>query len=324
MPILVPMTAHATDSDVIVRNKPLPPSQNPARVYLSRLGAGSRRTMTTALQTLAGLATSGLADATSLDWSALHYQHTQALRAKLLDAYAPATANKLLAALRGVLKEAWRLGQMDAEAYHRAADLPCVKSEKLPRGRALAAGEVRTLFSTASADRSPAGIRDTALLALAYAAGLRRAELVFLDVADFDRETGELRVRGGKGRKDRVGWVTNGSRTALNRWLKLRGNEPGPMFVPVSQTGDLDQRRRLSTQAVYRVLEKRAEAAGIHDVSPHDLRRSFVSDLLDAGADLAVVQRLAGHANIATTSRYDRRGEETKRRTAELLHVPVA
>jgi len=78
----------------------------------------------------------------------------------------------------------------------------------------------------------------------------------------------------------------------------------------------------MTDQSVLSILDRIRRKAKVRPFSPHDFRRSFISDLLDRGADIATVQRMAGHANIQTTARYDRRGEEAKRRAAELLHVP--
>ena len=97
--------------------------------------------------------------------------------------------------------------------------------------------------------------------------------------------------------------------------------DAGPLFLPIDKAGTIAS-RRLTDQAILDILQRRARAASVAPFSPHDLRRSFIGDLLDAGADIATVQHLAGHANVQTTARYDRRGEATKRQAAGLLHVP--
>ena len=302
--------------------RPTPPDQHPAAVYLVRLAPGSRRTMRQALDTIAGLLTGGRCDAVTCDWSALRYQHTAAVRAQLAEHYAPATANKMLAALRGVLQEAWRLGLMGVEEYRRAVDLKPVRGSTLPKGRALAVGELGALFAVCAADPSPAGRRDAALLAVLYGAGLRRSEAAALQLADFEAITGALRIRSGKGRKARLVYLPTESTGLLAAWLAMRGPEPGALFWPVDKTSRL-LRRHLTGQAVLAIVARRAQAADVAAFSPHDLRRSFISDLLDAGADIATVQALAGHANVATTARYDRRGERAKQRAAGLLTIPT-
>ncbi len=80
--------------------------------------------------------------------------------------------------------------------------------------------------------------------------------------------------------------------------------------------------RRLTDQAILVILRKRAKQAGVKRFAPHDLRRTMISSLLDAGADISSVQRLAGHKQITTTARYDVRGEEAKRKAASLIHTP--
>ena len=201
-------------------------------------------------------------DLWTLAWHRLRYQHTAALRSLLAEAYAPATVNKMLAALRGTLKECWRLELMGAEEYHRAADLPAVRGSVLPRGRALSAGELRALLQACARDSTAAGRRDGALVATLYGAGLRRSEAVALEVRDYDPETGALTVRSGKGRKDRMGYAPGGSRAAVEAWLPVRANsnageEEGPLFVPINKAGRLTL-RAMSDQAVLYILRKRA------------------------------------------------------------------
>jgi len=172
------------------------PDANPVDVYLNRLGPGSRRGMSEALDSIARFLTGGTSDAKALDWAAIRYHHTSAVRGWLVKTYAPATAKRIIAALRGVLTESWRLDLMSHDDYARATDIAPVRGENEPRGRALTTEELLRLFHTCSADSSPAGVRYEAILAVLYGLGLRRSELIALDVGDYDREHGTLAIQG--------------------------------------------------------------------------------------------------------------------------------
>lgn len=298
-----------------------PADRHPAAVYLRRLAPGSRRTMRQALDTCAGIITTGRNDAQTCPWPQLRYQHTQSIRAELEARYAPATANKMLAALRGVLRESWKLGLMRAEDYHRATDLAGIRGTRPLRGRALSAGELAALFRACAADPRPNGRRDAAMLALCYGAGIRRSEATSADVAHYDSATGTLRIRG-KGNKVRDVFLPGSAQQAVAAWLAVRGLEPGALFCAVDQKGRL-RPGRITPQVVAQALAKRTQQAALSSsCSPHDLRRTFVSDLLDLGTDLATVQKMAGHANVQTTARYDRRGAVAQQQAAARLHVP--
>ena len=296
--------------------------RHPVAVYLASLSPGSRRCMRTALNLVARTVSGGRCDAGSLDWARLRYAHTAAVRAALAETHAPASVNQALAALKGVLRAAWRLGLLDDRDYTRAIDVPGVRNQVPPRGRAARAGELRALFACCG-DGTTLGARDAALLALAYGCGLRRAEVVALERGDYDEESGSLLVRRGKGGKSRTVYVAGGAGEAVAAWLLLRGEAEGALLWPVLKGGKLVA-RRLSAQTVRDVLEKRARQAGLKSLSPHDLRRTFISDLLEAGADISTVQKLAGHASVTTTTRYDRRGEHAKKKATGLLHVPFS
>lgn len=295
--------------------------QNAAAIYLTSLNSDAgRRTMRQALNLCAGLLSDN-ADALTFAWYELRFQHVTAIRAKLTEAYKPATVNKILAAMRGVLKSAWQAGQMTAEDFHKAASVKGVKNDTLPAGRELTSGEITALMADCASDATNAGARDAAIIALMYSCGLRREEVVTLDLTDFDAESGRLVVKG-KGNKERTAYITGGAARALADWLAVRGDDPGALFVAVNKSGRIVNYKNMTPKTIYKMLAKRAGEAGVKSFSPHDMRRTFVSDLLDAGADITTVSKMAGHSSVTTTARYDRRPEEAKRKAASLLHVP--
>lgn len=298
---------------------PLPLTHHPAAVYLSQLAPRSRRTMRQALNCLAGILTQGRCDAFTLDWSKLRYPQTVALRSVLMEKYSPATANRMLCALRRTLKEAKRLKLMPWEEYADAVDLPNIRGKTLPKGRMLEESEIIALFRVCLEENSPGGKRDAAMIGILMG-GLRRAEVVAVSLEDLNLKTRGLMVRRGKGNEDRMTYLPEGALRAVLDWLQVRGEAPGALLCPVQRYGKVEI-RYMNDQVVMNVLQKRAAQAGVPPFTPHDFRRTFISNLLNT-TDLLTVQQLVGHADPATTAKYNLRGEAVKQEAVGRLHVP--
>ena len=213
------------------------PATSPAQIYLAGLSAGSRQGMGQSLDIIAGILTDDH-DAESFPWWEVTYRDSMSVRIALVERYKPASVNKMLSALRGVLKQTWRLGLIKADAYHRAADVENLRASNLLSGRALASEEIGKLFETCTSDATPKGARDAALLAVLYGCGLRRDELAGLDIEDFDSDDCSIVVQGKRG-KQRTVYLTGRGCRYVEAWLCHRGDAPGPLFCPVDQTGEI-------------------------------------------------------------------------------------
>lgn len=216
------------------------------------------------------------------------------------DDASPATVARKLAAIRGLygfLVRTERVGQNPADLVSSPK-----KAEKLPR--VLSVEQMRSLLERIPAT-TPLQLRDRAMLELAYSCGLRCEEIVNLDLGALDFETEQLRVLG-KGSKERLLPVGEPAQRALESYIE-RGRsalevERGEQALFVSKSG-----RRLSNSDVTRRLGLWArEAALAGGVSPHALRHSFATHLLEGGADLRTIQELLGHSSISTTQVYTR------------------
>jgi integrase/recombinase XerC/integrase/recombinase XerD len=215
---------------------------------------------------------------------------------------APATVARKLAAIRGLFDHLVRIEKVGGNP----ADLvPSPKREqKLPK--VLSAEQLRDLLEKIPA-HTPLELRDRAMLELAYSCGLRCEEVVNLDVGSLDFESERVRVLG-KGNKERLLPVGEPAQRAMRRYLErgrpalttAAGDAEPALFL--SKSG-----RRLSNSDVTRRLGLWVrEAALAGGVSPHSLRHSFATHLLEGGADLRTIQELLGHASISTTQVYTR------------------
>jgi integrase len=279
--------------------------------------------MKDALDWIANIVLSG-ATRETLAWHELRIEHVRAIKARLVQAFQPRTVNRMMSALRGVLLAAWELGQLATEDYQRMKHVKGLKTTELPpAGRTVPIDEVRAVLRAIANQDPPRSWRDQALVIVMFAGGLRRQEASALDTANYDAATGEIRVQRGKGGKFRTTHLPEGYRPWVAPWTSFQHDRGCvPMFVRWNKDQGPTS-TRLAPSGVDYVLGEIVELAGVTDLTPHDLRRTFATDLLENGADILMVQKLMGHADVKTTAIYDRRGEKSKREAVEKLPIAL-
>jgi integrase/recombinase XerC len=213
--------------------------------------------------------------------------------------YTKSTTARKLATLRSFYKFLIRRGHVTLSPL---SQIRTPKQDKrLPR--CLDLEQVQKLLD-APGDADLLSARDKAMLEVLYSSGIRVSELVDLEMADMDLAEGVLRVRG-KGRKERLTPIGSQAIKAIQRYFEIRNSDPRLAGLPTTRVFLNKHGQSLSTRSVRRKLDKYLEAAGLDPgISPHTLRHSFATHLLNNGADLRSVQELLGHQSLSTTQIY--------------------
>lgn len=242
-------------------------------------------------------------------------RHVRAFIAHQVEAgFARSTIARRLAALRSWFRHLCRQGLL---AINPAQGLRGPRQEKrLPR--VLDGEQVVQLIESPQAD-GPLALRDRALLEVLYSAGVRVSELAGLNLEDLDLEGGMATVRG-KGRKERLVLLGPPAIEALQQWLAVRpslgAKVVGQSAVFLNKNGT-----RLTTRSIGRVVEKYVRQTGVgKEISPHSLRHTFATHLLDGGADIRAVQELLGHKSLGTTQIYTQVSTQKLRDSYDKAH----
>lgn len=304
--------------------------ENPYWVYLARFSGESERTMRRCLDRIAaiilhqppGTAAPRLGE--RIPWEQIRYPHAILLRTEFTGHWSsPSHVNKHLAALRGVLRECWRLGLMTAEDYERIRDVENTKGSREPAGRNIHSDETAALLAACLTDENePLGIRDAAIVAVLQSTGIRRAETASARIERYDHGERSLRVIG-KGNKERTVYLHQTAVPYLDRWLVTVHARRGPVFRHIDRWGHIGT-GPISARSIGYIVSERRGQASLPRLSTHDFRRTFIGDFIDAGGDLVQAQKLAGHASATTTAAYDRRPGRALRTAVDRLSLPAA
>lgn len=287
-------------------------SKNAAAVYLSKWRAKSEtgRTMRGAVGMVAEALGGEGTDPLRYPWHEVDFSVALSVAAGLEElGYSPSSVNKALTVLRGVLKTAWNLGQIDEEIYRRI-EIKSVRNKPPSTGRALKHEEIDKLCEwLAHPDDVAAGrvgALEAAVVSVMLGCGLRRVEVQRLAHADYDAEGGRLTARGKNGKARSIPMAPRW-RPAFEAWWRTH---KGVLFQ--GDEGKPLHRHQLSyaVESFYDSLVK-CGVTGVKRFTPHDLRRTFITRVCEE-SDIGIASTLAGHESIDTTKIYDRRGHEAE------------
>ncbi|QUN06356.1 site-specific integrase [Shewanella yunxiaonensis] len=294
----------------------------PYALYLSRLAPNSQRSIASQMRSIARL----------MDWpdvtmgkqlSSIDYQQAMQIRALLIhEQWSARSINRAMTAIKSIVKVAALMGKADMQQVAHIASITHMK-HGAHQGNPLNAAQVTQLFELLGKRRGLYGLRTLAIFALFLGTGLRRSELAALTMADYDSSTSTITVVAGKGNKSRVLFLPVWVEQHISAWLKLRGRQAGYLICKCTITGQFAVDEPVSSDTLYRLVKDKLSAIGVLGASPHDLRRTFITRLLEQNVDINTVRQMAGHADISTTTIYDKRGDAFMREAAATLdYVP--
>jgi integrase/recombinase XerD len=293
-------------------------SKTPSEIYLLSLQSKQSRVTMSSLLNVSAYRLQKKDTHQEVDWSIITYETLLVLASDLSDeGKSPSTINVYMSAMKGVAKEAWRKKIITVENYQHIKEIKRTKGSRSAKGRALELDELNELIDHCMRQDGSLAMRDAAIIALTYGAGLRRHEASGLMLSHIDIKNSTVTVLG-KGNKERVNALHNRILEILEVWLDERGMEPGPLFQR-ARKGNRLINEPISGQTIYDTIIRRYKEAGLKRLTPHDLRRTFATKLLENGEDIFVVQDLMGHSSIETTKTYDCRAESFKKAAAKAL-----
>jgi integrase len=284
---------------------------NPVQLYrLSLASKNSRAQVDKLTKRIAAL--ENINNVESYPWHEMTYSKTLSIMTELEEKLAYTSVNAYLAVIKGVSKQCWMLGLMDGDTYSKIKAVQGRKGSRVPSGRAISDLEADALFTVCTNDPNIArSKRNAAILALGLFAGLRRSEIAQLKRHDIDLYNASYTVIG-KGNKQQTLPLAATALPHLTAWLEecLRQNIKGDyLFGEIEKNGNIKHLNGIIGNTVWTIIKKTAFDAGVDPdrlPSPHDMRRTLITNLLDKGINPRITQVVARHANVQTTMRYDR------------------